>query len=97
MEVAATFTRDPAPRIEPPPFSPAGEVVIFALATEREITLEAGTALATETTLLADGPALAGNPTVPCALLDEPTLAPAGDPTVLYVLFSEPTLARALR
>ena len=58
--------------------------------------LEAGTALAAETAL-ADGPALAGNPTVMSALFGEPTLTLAGDPTVLYALFSEPMLALALR
>ena len=46
--VAAAFTRDPAPWIKPPSFPPAGEVVIFVLTTESEITLETGTALAGE-------------------------------------------------
>ena len=51
------------PRIEPPPFAPAGVVVGLALGTETEIALAAGTALAVETAL-ADEPALAGNLTV---------------------------------
>ena len=93
--VAAAFTRDPAPWIEPPPFAPTGKVVGFALATQTEIALAAGTALATEMAL-ADEPALAGKTTVLFALFGEPTLALAGGPTVLYALFSEPTLALAL-
>ena len=68
----------------------------MALATETEITLEAGITLAVETAL-PDVSALAGNPAVLFVLFGEPTLAPAGDPTVLYALFSEPTLALALR
>ena len=94
--VAAAFTKDPAPWIEPPSFAPAGGVVGFTLATKTEIALAAETALA-DGTARADEPALAVNPTVLFALFGEPTLALAGDPAVLYALFSEPTLTLTLR
>ena len=92
--VAAAFTRDPAPWVEPPSF--AAGCVSFALAAKTEIALGAETVLAAETAL-ADKPALAGNPTVLFALFGKPMFALTGDPTVLYTLFSEPTLALALR
>lgn len=100
--VPAAFTGDPAPWIEPTPFTLAVTVVSFTLAAETEITLAAETALVVESAMAAetkitDLTALEGDPTVPCALLGEPTLALAGVSTALLTLFGEPTLTLELR
>ena len=59
--VAATFTNNLAPWIEPPSLASAGEVVGFAFATGNEIALADEATLAAETAL-ADELAFAGNP-----------------------------------